>query len=252
VWERATGKPIHPAIVWQDRRTASRCSAVSYTHLDVYKRQHYYKSDGEKNFAPSTELSLPAALAPVVEAVRNLNDFRPKAMHITGNAARTRPAFSSSQSSSVFFAPQDIWVVYDFPKPVSGYIGTGQKIAIMGQSAILASDITNFQNAAELTPKAPTLVLVPSTGTSTVVTNDESESDLDLEWSSACLLYTSGSGSFGAGEPGGLSGPLHSHVSESGHRPPAGPGTVQMARFRPPPKMAQPLVQLCDEIGVYT
>ena len=28
VWERATGKPIHPAIVWQDRRTAARCSAL--------------------------------------------------------------------------------------------------------------------------------------------------------------------------------------------------------------------------------
>ena len=26
VWERATGKPIHPAIVWQDRRTAARCN----------------------------------------------------------------------------------------------------------------------------------------------------------------------------------------------------------------------------------
>ena len=25
VWERATGKPIHPAIVWQDRRTAGLC-----------------------------------------------------------------------------------------------------------------------------------------------------------------------------------------------------------------------------------
>ena len=25
VWDRATGKPIHPAIVWQDRRTASVC-----------------------------------------------------------------------------------------------------------------------------------------------------------------------------------------------------------------------------------
>ena len=25
VWERATGKPIHPAIVWQDRRTAAFC-----------------------------------------------------------------------------------------------------------------------------------------------------------------------------------------------------------------------------------
>jgi glycerol kinase len=28
VWERATGKPIHRAIVWQDRRTAARCAEL--------------------------------------------------------------------------------------------------------------------------------------------------------------------------------------------------------------------------------
>jgi glycerol kinase len=28
VWERATGKPIYPAIVWQDRRTAAQCEAL--------------------------------------------------------------------------------------------------------------------------------------------------------------------------------------------------------------------------------
>ncbi|HET7103202.1 MAG TPA: glycerol kinase GlpK [Terracidiphilus sp.] len=28
VWERATGKPIHPAIVWQDRRTADLCARL--------------------------------------------------------------------------------------------------------------------------------------------------------------------------------------------------------------------------------
>lgn len=28
VWERATGKPIHPAIVWQDRRTADLCDEL--------------------------------------------------------------------------------------------------------------------------------------------------------------------------------------------------------------------------------
>ncbi len=28
VWDRATGKPIHPAIVWQDRRTADKCAAL--------------------------------------------------------------------------------------------------------------------------------------------------------------------------------------------------------------------------------
>ncbi|HJX22306.1 MAG TPA: FGGY family carbohydrate kinase, partial [Steroidobacteraceae bacterium] len=28
IWERATGKPIHRAIVWQDRRTADECGAL--------------------------------------------------------------------------------------------------------------------------------------------------------------------------------------------------------------------------------
>ena len=28
VWNRKTGKPIHRAIVWQDRRTADRCAAL--------------------------------------------------------------------------------------------------------------------------------------------------------------------------------------------------------------------------------
>src|SRR6185437_6306704 len=28
VWERETGRPIHPAIVWQDRRTAAACAEL--------------------------------------------------------------------------------------------------------------------------------------------------------------------------------------------------------------------------------
>ena len=28
VWDRASGKPIHNAIVWQDRRTAEACAAL--------------------------------------------------------------------------------------------------------------------------------------------------------------------------------------------------------------------------------
>jgi len=28
IWDRATGKPIHPAIVWQDRRTAPQCASL--------------------------------------------------------------------------------------------------------------------------------------------------------------------------------------------------------------------------------
>ena len=33
VWDRATGRPIHPAIVWQDRRTAPLCDALKRRKL---------------------------------------------------------------------------------------------------------------------------------------------------------------------------------------------------------------------------
>jgi glycerol kinase len=34
VWDRATGKPIHRAIVWQDRRTAEACAALKAANVE--------------------------------------------------------------------------------------------------------------------------------------------------------------------------------------------------------------------------
>ena len=39
VWERATGKPIYNAIVWQDRRTASFCDELKRKQLDKIIQQ---------------------------------------------------------------------------------------------------------------------------------------------------------------------------------------------------------------------
>lgn len=138
-------------------------------------QMHYYNVEGKQHFAPATELSVPAALAPVVLAIRNLSDFRPKPMHV----APSRPDFTSSQSGYVHFAPGDIKVAYNIP---SNYTGAGQSIAVIGQSAIQVSDIENFQNAASLATKEPLLMLVPDTGSSATFTGDESESDIDIEW----------------------------------------------------------------------
>lgn len=40
VWDRATGKPIHPAIVWQDRRTAGICDELKAAGHADYIREH--------------------------------------------------------------------------------------------------------------------------------------------------------------------------------------------------------------------
>ena len=75
-------------------------------------------------------------------------------------------------------------VIYDIKAAYNaGYTGTGQSIAVVGQSSIALSDIENFQNAAGLTVKDPTEVLVPDSGTAAVSSGDEAESDLDLEYS---------------------------------------------------------------------
>jgi hypothetical protein len=143
---------------------------------------HYYMAAGQKHFAPSTALSVPAAIAPVVAAIRNLDDFRPRSAHIP-----SRRAFTSGETGNVFFAPGDIHTTYDMSPLLSGGInGAGQTIAIMGQSYISVSDIENFESAAGMTKKDPTLVLVPGTGADqTTSPGDEGESDLDLEWSGA-------------------------------------------------------------------
>lgn len=36
LWERATGVPVHPAIVWQDRRTAPACAAMRRAGLEPF------------------------------------------------------------------------------------------------------------------------------------------------------------------------------------------------------------------------
>lgn len=39
IWERQTGKPIHPAIVWQDRRTADECQRLKQTGIEPSVQQ---------------------------------------------------------------------------------------------------------------------------------------------------------------------------------------------------------------------
>ena len=139
---------------------------------------HYYNVNGIRQYAPSKDITVPAALASVVETIANLSSFRPKP-HV-----RFRKNFTSSQSGDHFLTPKDIDTIYDITKAYNaGYTGSGQSIAIVGQSEVYVSDVENFQNAAGLTVKDPTLVLVPNSGSAAVSSGDEAESDLDLEYS---------------------------------------------------------------------
>jgi subtilase family serine protease len=147
---------------------------------------HYYTVNGKKEYAPAADISVPTALSSVVQTVTNLSTFRPKP-HVKLRAPQRAPKadFTSGQTGDHFLTPGDIATIYDTKAAYNaGYTGTGQSIAVVGQSSIVLSDIENFESAAGLTKKDPTLVLVPNSGTAAVLSGDEAESDLDLEYSS--------------------------------------------------------------------
>ncbi|WP_241654417.1 protease pro-enzyme activation domain-containing protein [Granulicella sibirica] len=146
---------------------------------------HYFTTNGDTHFAPLGSLSVPAAFSASILTIGNVSDFRPKA-HVKFMTPETVKAnFTSSQSGSHFVTPKDVATIYDINAAYNaGYTGTNQSIAIVGQSSVVLTDISNFQTAAGLTVKAPTPILVPGSGTTaSPVTGDEGESDLDLEYS---------------------------------------------------------------------
>jgi subtilase family serine protease len=146
---------------------------------------HDYLVDGEIHFANATNPSVPAALAGLVLAVGHLHNFSPKPrVKFSRKSYGSHPEFTSYISGNHFLSPGDFATIYDVqPLYSAGIDGTGQSIAIIGQSSVSATDLSNFRSAAGLPARAPTYVIYPSTSTSTRCAGDEGESDLDLEWS---------------------------------------------------------------------
>jgi len=138
---------------------------------------HHYLIDSELHFANATDVSVPAAMAQAVIGVGNINTFRPK--------PRARPVahFTSSSSGNHFLTPDDFATIYNLqPLYDAGADGSGQTIAVVGQTALITSDLDHFRTAAGLTQKNLTQTLIPDTGASTVFDSDLVESDLDVEW----------------------------------------------------------------------
>jgi uncharacterized protein (TIGR03437 family) len=149
--------------------TAARMSAALRTGF------HRYVVNGETHFANTGDPSVPAAFSGVVAGFTGLNDFR------------LRPAVLSARynsGSSHLLAPEDIAVIYDIsPLYQAGIDGSGQKIAVLGQTAVALADIRAFRKRFNLPANDPQLMLAgPNPGVSPP---DLVEADLDLEWSGA-------------------------------------------------------------------
>lgn len=142
----------------------------------VFKvEMHNYLVDGVVHLANAQPPSLPAALSGIVISVGHLHDFAPRPRAVV------KSNFTSYVSGNHFLTPGDFATIYDItPLYNAGITGAGQKIAIVGQSTVSATDLSNFRSRAGL--PASTVTMTLQGGTATKCSGDEGESDLDLEW----------------------------------------------------------------------
>jgi len=136
---------------------------------------HHYLVDGVVHLANAGDPLVPPALAGSLLNVSGLNNFAPKPR------AKVQPHLTSYVTGNHFLTPTDFATIYRLSSLYSaGSDGTGQKIAVVGQSTVNTADLNNFRSASGL--PASTVKMTLQGGTATRCGGDEGESDLDVEW----------------------------------------------------------------------
>lgn len=138
---------------------------------------HCFQVNGERHFANTTDLAIPAALTDLVGGFEGLHDFHPRPL-----PHQTVPDYNTGGSH--YLVPGDYNTIYDInPLAQQGINGTGVNVGIVGESALLLSDIQMFRSTYGLPAADPKQILA---GTSPgVIASILEESDLDIEWAGA-------------------------------------------------------------------
>jgi pseudomonalisin len=163
----------HRSIIFSG--TAAQVQSAFHTEI------HTYKIGKEVHHANASDPQIPAALAGVVGGVVSLHDFRSAPQN--SGARLPTPEFTSG--SSYYLSPGDFVTIYDLaPAYEQSINGSGQSIGVVARSNINLSDVTQFRSAFRLPANNPQ-VIVNGNDPGIVSSAEETEADLDAEWSGA-------------------------------------------------------------------
>jgi hypothetical protein len=166
-------------------RTAVEFSGnVGQVRNAFHSEIHKFNVNGESRQANVNDPQIPAALTPVVSGVLTLHNFPRKSLrHHVGVFTRTadgrvEPQFTGSTGQFFVVGPADFAKIYNIPATLDG---TGQTIAIVGDSNINPQDVTDFRTLFGLPANPPTIIVNgPDPGISGP-TGDEGEAALDVQ-----------------------------------------------------------------------
>jgi subtilase family serine protease len=148
--------------------------------------------------ANASDPQIPAALAPVVTGIVSLNNFprkfyavkRGSAKRVLGkNGLQPEFTFPNPFGGGTFYGvgPGDFATIYNSKGLIaSGNDGTGQTIAIVGETNINVKDIVDFRSIFGLSANfSASNVILNEEDPGITSTDEETEADLDVQWSGA-------------------------------------------------------------------
>ena len=147
---------------------------------------HQYSIAGQMHVANAQDPQIPRAFVSVVAGILSLNDFRRvsqiRSIHSVAEPNSSRP--ENTQGSTHYLFPADYATIYDLnPQYAAGKNGNGASIAIVGRSNINLSDVSNFRSYSALPANQPAVIFEGANPG--LVSGDQDESTLDVEWSGA-------------------------------------------------------------------
>jgi hypothetical protein len=143
-----------------------------------------FQVEGETHIANSTDISLPAALAPLIAGVP-LHDFfaKPTTVHPHPQGS---PAITAPWNSANAITPGDFAAIYDLaPLYNASLNGAGQTIAIVAEADVKPSDVAAFQKIFGLPANPPHMVENGADPGFENFLGLSTEASIDAEWASA-------------------------------------------------------------------
>jgi subtilase family serine protease len=179
---------FHVENVPASRNMVTFSGTAQHVESALHTEMHRYVVNGKTHYANASDPSIPAALAEVVLGFRGLSNFELKP-----RALKLHPKFTSSVSGNNYITPPDFATIYDVNRLYQrGMDGTGQKIAVVGQSDINRSDWTAFRTNSncptcpgQLSTNPSLLQIVYVTTNPGLQQSDIDEANLDVEWAGA-------------------------------------------------------------------
>ena len=164
IWDKQTGKALAPAIIWQDRRTASYCESLARDHNagEQANKSNIYSDSGNNGYDSNHHLNLADKVQQITGLRLDPYFSASKIAWLLENYPALKARANSAQGGQIAVGTIDSWLIYQLT-------GGEHVIDITNASRTLLYDIHKLQWSDELCaifdiPQAILPKVLPSDG----------------------------------------------------------------------------------------